>query len=141
MTEQEAIKNLTAFAYMECENMPKQVIQALDIAKVAIKEAQQYREIGTVEECREAVEKQRAKEPRMSDDLISRSALIESLVYCNGLGRKSCEAVLRTINEQPTAYDADEVVGQIENIMDDDSIRYCDQAVRRSVNIVREGGV
>lgn len=31
------------------------------IAIEALKEAQQYREIGTVEECREAVEKQKAK--------------------------------------------------------------------------------
>lgn len=35
-------------------------------------------------------------------DLISRSALLEALVYCDGLGRKSCEAVIKTINEQPT---------------------------------------
>lgn len=35
-------------------------------------------------------------------DLISRSALLEALVHCDGLGRKSCEAVIKTINEQPT---------------------------------------
>ena len=38
------------------------VNEALEIAKQALKEIQQYREIGTVEECREAVEKQKAKE-------------------------------------------------------------------------------
>lgn len=40
-----------------------------DVAVVAIKaleEIQQYREIGTVEECREAVEKQKAKKPRLN---------------------------------------------------------------------------
>lgn len=37
MTESEAIKNVTAYVYMECENMPKQVIQALDIMKDATK--------------------------------------------------------------------------------------------------------
>ena len=35
-------------------------------------------------------------------DLISRSALLESLIHCDGLGRKSFEAVIKTINEQPT---------------------------------------
>ena len=35
---------------------------ACDIAISALREIQQYREIGTVEECRKAVEKQKAKE-------------------------------------------------------------------------------
>ena len=35
-------------------------------------------------------------------DLISRSALLESMIHCDGLGRKSMEAVLKVINEQPT---------------------------------------
>lgn len=39
------------------------VNEALEIAKQALKEIQQYREIGTVEECREAVEKQIPKKP------------------------------------------------------------------------------
>lgn len=33
----------------------------------ALKEIQRYREIGTVEECREAVEKQKPKKPEESD--------------------------------------------------------------------------
>mgnify|MGYP001771737030 CR=1 FL=1 len=37
------------------------VFAAIDTAIEALKEAQQYREIGTVEECREAVEKQKPK--------------------------------------------------------------------------------
>lgn len=37
--------------------------EALRTAIEALKEAQQYREIGTVEECREAVEKQKPKKP------------------------------------------------------------------------------
>ena len=36
---------------------------AIEEAISALKEIQQYREIGTVEECREAVEKQKPKEP------------------------------------------------------------------------------
>ncbi len=41
-----------------------------DVAAVAIKaleEIQQYRKIGSVEECREAVEKQKAKKPEVID--------------------------------------------------------------------------
>ena len=41
-----------------------------DVAVVAIKaleEIQQYRKIGTVEECREAVEKQKPKKPEVTD--------------------------------------------------------------------------
>lgn len=36
MTYEEAKKNITAYVYAECENMPKQVIDALDIARQAI---------------------------------------------------------------------------------------------------------
>lgn len=43
MTENEAIKNVTAYVYMECENMPPQVIKALNIMKDATKEIQAYR--------------------------------------------------------------------------------------------------
>ena len=42
------------------------VNEALEIAKQALEEIQQYRAIGTVEECREAVEKQKAKKPKDS---------------------------------------------------------------------------
>lgn len=37
--------------------------ETFDIAISALKEIQQYREIGTVEDCREAVEKQKLKKP------------------------------------------------------------------------------
>lgn len=50
MTENEAIKNVTAYVYMECENMPMQVVKALDVMKNCTKEIQQYRAIGTVED-------------------------------------------------------------------------------------------
>ena len=39
------------------------VNEALEIAKQALEEIQQYRAIGTVEECREAVDKQKPKKP------------------------------------------------------------------------------
>lgn len=78
MTENEALSELEKFqlqvehsiAEEECceyENpeedlqKDKKFIDAFKIATKALKEIQQYREIGTVEECREAVEKQKAK--------------------------------------------------------------------------------
>ena len=42
------------------------VNEALEIAKQALEEIQQYRAIGTVEECREAVEKQKPQKPKDS---------------------------------------------------------------------------
>lgn len=55
-----------------CEECPVYLesgIACREVARVAIsalKEVQQYRAIGTVEECREAVEKQKAKKPRLN---------------------------------------------------------------------------
>ena len=40
-----------------------EICETIDTAITALKEIQQYREIGTVEDCREAVEKQKPKKP------------------------------------------------------------------------------
>ena len=72
MTEQEAIEVLKNNYPKMCkmvngryqggfDNTESDFGQALTMAISVLKEIQQYREIGTVEECREAVEKQRAK--------------------------------------------------------------------------------
>ena len=77
MTENEAIKHLQSYAEVVdnmikyCKDfepkaditgyLEKKTVFAMAIS--ALKEVQQYREIGTVEECREAVEKQKAKKP------------------------------------------------------------------------------
>ena len=57
-TPEEAIETIKS-------NMPtsgyQMLRESLDMAIEALKEIQQYREIGTVEECRKAVEKQKAK--------------------------------------------------------------------------------
>lgn len=67
MTENEAIKELETsidIAKMCTQNYErKNEIQGYEMAIKALKEVQQYRQIGTVEECREAVEKQTAIEP------------------------------------------------------------------------------
>ena len=46
----------------------RDVNEALEIAQKALEEVQQYREIGTVEECREAVEKQKPEKPDYEGD-------------------------------------------------------------------------
>ena len=64
MTENEAIEALKLEGGIEIAGNPRRIakfFEALDMAISAIKEAQQYRKIGTIEECREAVEKQRTK--------------------------------------------------------------------------------
>ena len=63
-TPEEAIETIKS-------NMPtsgyQMLRESLDMAISALKEVQQYREIGTVEECRKAVEKQKAKKPEVID--------------------------------------------------------------------------
>ena len=92
MTEQEAVEALKLEGGIEITGRPKRIsefFEALDVAIEAIKEIQQYKdnslclipedvysrqcseldaykEIGTVEECREAVEKQKPKKPKDS---------------------------------------------------------------------------
>lgn len=82
MTENEAIKHLQSYAEVVdnmikyCKDfepkaditgyLEKKTVFAMAIS--AIKEVQQYREIGTVEKCREAVEKQKAKKPDIYTD-------------------------------------------------------------------------
>lgn len=66
MTEKEAIQALKLEGGLEITGKAKRVADffaGLDMAITALKKIQQYREIGTVEECRKAVEKQKAKKP------------------------------------------------------------------------------
>ena len=72
MTESEAIeklKNMRLFMQITDENsehkFPQDYYKANEMAIRALEEVQQYRAIGTPEECRAAVEKQKAKKPIM----------------------------------------------------------------------------
>lgn len=71
MTENEAIKELETsidLAKMCTQNYErKNEIQGYEMAIKALEEVQKYRKIGTVDECREAVEKQTAKKPEFVD--------------------------------------------------------------------------
>lgn len=68
MTENEAIKRIikSACASKKCHDgcLYGEKNCEYDVAISVLKEIQQYREIGTVEECREAVEKQNPKKPK-----------------------------------------------------------------------------
>ena len=76
MTENDSIEIINdkvetcEFYFAEHEHYPKwceyEFLEALGIAITALKEIQQYREIGTVEEYREAMEKQKLKKPNRS---------------------------------------------------------------------------
>ena len=65
MTEKEAISRIKDHMEIHRLKEPRAIYitVALSMAITALKEIQQYREIGTVEECKEAVEKQKPKKP------------------------------------------------------------------------------
>ena len=70
MTENEAIEALRLINTSRVHPFYswEEMAEVRDIAISALKEIQQYREIGTVEECRESVEKQKAKKPDIYTD-------------------------------------------------------------------------
>ena len=61
---------------------------AYKIAISALKELQQYREIGTVEECREAVEKQKPKVPDYESDGYADGYMVYDTWICPNCGKK-----------------------------------------------------
>lgn len=80
--------------------------------------------------------------------LIDADEFAESLIYCDGLGRRSLEAILKTLKEQPTAYDIEKVVADLEEKSDDIPIQYednyekgFDDGVCYAIDLVRKGGV
>ena len=64
MTEQQAIKIIKEEKSWESDDRK---IDAFIMAIDALEEIKQYRAIGTVEECRAAVEKQKAKKPQKTE--------------------------------------------------------------------------
>lgn len=68
MKEQEAIKNINTYIYSELESIPKQLLESLKLACFTLKEVEQYRAIGTPEECRAAVDNQKVDKELESHD-------------------------------------------------------------------------
>ena len=73
MTEQEAVEKIKDLSDRGYPTLRK----AKEMAISALKEIQQYREIGTVEECRKAMEKQKPQKPKDS-------LKIKPVIDCNG---------------------------------------------------------
>ena len=77
--------------------------------------------------------------------LIDADEFMENLIYCDGLGRRGLEAVLKTLKEQPTAYDVEKVVAEIEedkfkHPFDEDE-ELINSYIDRAIKAVRKGGV
>ena len=62
--------------------------EAHKIAITALKEIQQYREIGTVEECREAVWKQKPKKPDYEGDGYADRQIVYNTWICPNCGKR-----------------------------------------------------
>ena len=88
--------------------------------------------------------------------LIDASVFAESLILCDGLGRKSLESVLSALKNQPTAYDVEKVVAELEERRTKHDCVYCkhysdgkkeceedctDALIDDLFEIVRKGGV
>ena len=84
-TPEEAIETIKS-------NMPtsgyQMLRESLDMAISALKEIQRYRKIGTVEECREAVEKQKPKKPRILSSRGEKGGKYCVCPRCNGVTGK-----------------------------------------------------
>lgn len=166
MTENEAIKIATYCLGVQaeqevCEECPvyrESGIVCKEIARTAIsalKEIQQYRKIGTVEECREAVEKQKGMQVSgMRDDLISRKAFMEYL----GLGdtEKNREenvgeiVTLEDFDRQPTAFDKERVLSELGELTGEECTLHecgirsekCKVCIaKKAIEIVEKGGI
>lgn len=78
--------------------IPEDKLASFDIAIKALEENQQYRSIGTPDECRAAVEKQKAKTPIMitstkKDGKVGKcpccgSIIGEDMIWCDDCGQK-----------------------------------------------------
>ena len=71
-------------------------MKAMEVAIKALEEVQQYRQIGTVEECREAVEKQTAKKPTLIDykkyaNFVDNAHFLRDAYWC-----PNCKQVVRS---------------------------------------------
>lgn len=67
--------------------IPVRMAEAVDTVIKALEEVQQYRQIGTVEECRKAVEKQTAKKPDYEGDGFSDGQLVYDTWICPSCGK------------------------------------------------------
>ena len=96
MGENEAIKGLMFFKEKLYNGIFQDRLNCIDYAITVIKEIQQYREIGTVEECQEAIELQKPKKPipinhKEYADKIVNAEFLEDAYLC-----PNCKTVIRS---------------------------------------------
>lgn len=87
MTENEACKRIKYRMHTAGQVSGECGMKDLEMAIKALEEVQQYRKIGTVEECREAVEKQTAKKPDYEGDGFSDGQLVYDTWICPCCGK------------------------------------------------------
>lgn len=88
MDYQEAIKTLQAMYDLSDHPMSEismEEAEAINIAISAMQELQEYRKLGTLEEVRYVVEKQRAKEPLLGGNTDKLTGDIRICPYCSGV--------------------------------------------------------
>lgn len=109
--ENEAIEAIKA-------NMPtsgyQMLRESLDMAITALEEIQQYREIGTVEECRKAREKQKPKKMR----LLNEEDVIKAVDKHTNEDNTLDDDISCILEEVPTAYDLEAVSKALKNEME-----------------------
>lgn len=100
MTEKEAIKKVKEFGlYHAIGDLPNSAltVKAFKMAVAALEEIQEYRAIGTVEECQEAREKQIPKKP-INDGLYAcpncHTIMLQGAFEAKGKCCKECGQVL-----------------------------------------------
>lgn len=87
MTENEACKRIKYRMHTAGQVSGECGMKDLEMAIKALEEVQQYHQIGTVEECREAVEKQTAKKPDYEGDGFSDGQLVYDTWICPCCGK------------------------------------------------------
>lgn len=95
MTESEAIEAIQFDLEIGGEIHSQVLRDATDVAIQALEEVQQYRKIGTVDECRTAREKQIPKKPDFTEDkefalclCCNCKGLLNKQKYCDNCGQK-----------------------------------------------------
>lgn len=90
MTENEAIAKMKyrikTVTNMAGKGADGKAYEDMEMAIEALEEIQQYRAIGTVEECREAMEKQKAKMPTYEGDGYSDGEFVYDTWICPNCG-------------------------------------------------------
>lgn len=76
--------------------------------------------------------------------LIDADAFLQNLINCD-IGRKSLEKVIEAVKKQPTAYDPDKAVEQLEKLKEEceDPLQDYDPNyfIYKAIEIVKGGGV